>query len=125
MPRRSRIVLATGVAIVAVAMWVVWGTVVERRQERAIELLHAPDRYAEYARGYESGVTGSNQLFSACYGARWDGYTRKIYDDVLSHEGDKAYNARMADHFRRLTKKYEDAIKSGEPPAILDPPLEP
>lgn len=123
--RRSGILIASGVALSAVTIWVVGGRAVERSQKRAEEYHNAPDRYAEYARGYQSGVTGGNLLFSTCYGARWDGYTYKIHDDVISHRGDKAYNAKMADHFRRLSKKYEEAIKSGEPPARLDPPLGP
>ena len=124
MQRRVKIFLAAGIAVAAVATWVIGGREYERRQRRDEEYKAAPDRYAAIRDGYESAAT-SDFGFTTCYGSRWDRYSRKVFDDVISHKGDKAYNAKMADHYRGLAKKYQDAIRRGQPPEKLDPPLGP
>ena len=122
MQRRVKVLLVAGIAVAAVATWVIWGRDSERRQRGDEEYKAAPDRYRHYAMGYEADVTYG---FTTCYGSRWDRYSRKVFDDVISHKGDKAYKAKMADHYRQLAKKYQDAIRRGQPPEQLDPPLGP
>ena len=123
MTRRSRvarIILAVG--LVAGPLWV-WSALGERVEARQV----AAERYGDYATNYEYDRPpgGSVRLPSSCYGARWDGYSRSAYRDKALREADKGYTRARADHYRRLSARYEAAARRpwiSMPPAPPAPP---